>query len=94
MSRVHGGFGIFVTFICMLDDEGLITPGWELSREFHLATRDGLQGKAGQLRALLQGRFSPASCMVAGSLMQSSLFHLGIFPRQDNAMVLLLLHPD
>lgn len=49
--------GFLLTFICTLDDERLITPGWQLLREFHLATRDGLQGKARQLRPLLHGGF-------------------------------------
>lgn len=55
VSRVHGGFVIFITFICTLADERLITPVWDLSRGLHLATRDGLQGKARRLRPLLQG---------------------------------------
>lgn len=48
---------IFITFICTLADERLITPIWERLRGLHLATRVGLQGKARQLRPLLWGIF-------------------------------------
>lgn len=98
MSRVHGGFVIFITFICPLSDERLITPVWDLLRELRLATRDGLQGKARQLRPFLRGGFF--SCLVHGgwesdaALAHQSLLHLGIFSRCDDATVILLLHPD
>lgn len=72
VASVHGVFLTLLTFICTLADERLITPVWDLSRELHLATRDGLQGQAMQLRPLLQkGGVSPALCELAGSLMQS-----------------------
>lgn len=85
MSRVHGGFVIFITFICPLADERLITPVWDLLRGLRLATRDGLQGKARQLRPFLQGGFF--SCLMCGSwesdaaLAHHSPLDLGIFSR-------------